>query len=427
MRRFGSHGSKLAAVSVSFALSIAANVARADLTLYDKDGWRLYAAGRVEGHYQLIMGDGDPVSSNRLVGGQIQNTATQDADNHLVDSRIRSGFVGTQINFGVSNQLTDTLLAEAYIGIWMAGIDSSKGSPPLSKSVDFRQGWGSVSGPFGKFVFGRAFSIFGSASGEVNNYAFLYAVGHPCLADTSTIACGSVGAGALYAGFNSQLRYETPRLAGLQLQLSLEDPSSLPDYHITRLPRFEAELGYEAHFARDGLVSVKGQGLVQQLGKLNAERDGTESTTAWGAMGAARLEIAGFKVGAGAWTGKGLGTHNALQQDDQAKPLAHDLPGGMYPGDELRGFRGFFGNLVYGYRGVALAVGGGGAFVQETISDAAAISTSLLQQNIEYHAVLTYQLKSVIFSAEYMHWKSTWYLGETQALDFIGAGSTFVW
>jgi hypothetical protein len=309
----------------------------------------------------------------------------------------------------------------------MAGIDSSKGTPPISKNVDFRQAWGALTGRFGTLVFGRAFSIFGSASGEVNNYAFLYAVGHPCLADTSTIACGSVGAGPLYAGFNAQLRYETPRLAGFQLQAALEDPSSLPDYHITRVPRFEGELNYEAHFAGEGLVVVKGEGLAQQLAKLNAARDGTESTTAWGVMGAARFELGGLKLGGGAWTGKGLGTHNALQQDDQAKPLAHDLPGGPYPGDELRGFRGFFGNLVYGYRGVALAVGGGGAFVQETISDAAAISTSLLKQNIEYHAVLTAQLKSVIFSAEYMHWKSTWYLGESQTLNFIGTGATFVW
>src|SRR5262249_30050252 len=161
---------------------------------------------------QLIEGDGDPISHNRLVGGQIQNTVTQDENNKLVDSRIRSGFVGTQIDFGAGNRLSDTVDAKALIGVWVNGIDSNKGTPPLTKDVDVREAWGSIDGSFGRFVFGRAFSIFGSASGEVNNYAFAYAVGHPCLADTSTIACGSVGAGPLYAGFNSQLRYESPRL-----------------------------------------------------------------------------------------------------------------------------------------------------------------------------------------------------------------------
>ncbi|HVY32320.1 MAG TPA: porin [Polyangiaceae bacterium] len=421
-----SFSSRLLLASGVLALA-ASKTARAELVLYDKNDWSVYTTGRVEGHYQLMLGDGDPVSHNRLVGGQIQNTVTQDEKNRLVDSRIRSGFVGTQLGFGIRNQLWTGLTAEAFIGAWLAGIDSSKGTPPAQKGFDVREGWGAVNGRFGRFVFGRAFSIFGSASGEVNNYAFAYAVGHPCLADVSTIACGSVGAGPLYAGFNAQLRYETPRLAGVQLQLSIEDPSSLPDFHITRWPRAEGELGYELELGTGGLLSVKGQGLVQQLGKLNANRDGTETVTAWGALGAVRFELGGFKIGGGAWTGKGLGTHNALQQDDQAKPLAHDLPGGAYPGDELRSFRGYFGNVVYGYNGVSAAVGGGGAFVQETVSDAAAISTSLLRQNLEYHAVLTWRVKSLVFSAEYMHWMSDWYLGESQTLDFVGAGATFEW
>jgi hypothetical protein len=261
----------------------------------------------------------------------------------------------------------------------------------------------------------------------VNNYAFEYAVGHPCLADQSTIACGSVGAGPLYAGFNAQLRYVTPRLWGFELQAALEDPSSLPDWHITPLPRFEGEVNYKLAFLGDGKFIVRTQGLTQELGKVNANRDGTVSTTAWGVMGAARLEVAGFKLGGGGWTGKGMGTNNTFQQDDQAKPLAHDLPGGNYPGDELRSFRGFFGNLVYDYHGTALAVGAGAAFVQETVADAAAVSTSLLRQNVEYHAVFTQRFHSLVLSAEFMHWKSDWYLGESQTLNFVGSGAAFVW
>ncbi len=404
-----------------------AGAARAELVFYDKDGWRAYISGRVEGHYQLMVGDGDPVSSNRLVGGQIQNNSTQDEDNHVVTSRIRSGFMSGQLGVGVVNQLDPSVEARGFVGLWVLGIDSGKGSPPGTKGVDYREAWGAVSGPFGMVLFGRAFSIFGSASGEVNSYAFEYAVGHPCLADVSTIACGAVGAGPLYAGYNAQLRYASPRLAGLQLQLSLEDPSSLPDYHITPLPRFEGELGFQTDLPYEGLVSIKGQGIMQRLGKLNAARDDTEFVTAWGVLGAGRFEMAGFKLGGGAWTGKGMGTHNALQQDDQARPLAHDMPGGGFPGDELRNFRGFFGNVGYEYRGFGLVVGGGGVFVQETVSDAATVSTSVLSQNTEYHAVFTARYRSVVFSAEYMHWESKWYRGESQTLDFAGLGATFEW
>src|SRR5262245_2604139 len=306
---------RFALLSILLGLTVAPHAARADVVFYDKDDWKVFTRGRAEAHYQLIVGDGDPVSSNRLVGGQIQNTGTQDEDNHITQSRIRSGFVGTQIGFGVGNHIMQGLDAEGFIGAWLAGIDSGKGAPPRSKAFDVREGWGALSGGFGRFLFGRAFSIFGSASGEVNNYAFEFAVGHPCLADTSTIACGSVGAGPLYAGFNAQLRYITPRFAGLELQVSLEDPSSLPDYHITRLPRFEGEVNYELLFASEGKVVVKAQGLTQELGKLNANRDGVVSTTAWGTLGAVRIEFGGFKLGGGAWMGRGLGTHNALQQD----------------------------------------------------------------------------------------------------------------
>jgi hypothetical protein len=413
-------------MALPFAWTTTSSIARADIVLYDANDWRVFTAGRVEGHYQLILGDADPIPHNRLVGGEIQNTVSQDQDNKLVDSRIRSGFVASQIGLGAANKIGESTEAKGFVGVWVDGIDSSKGTAP-SKSVDVREAWGSVSGPAGTFLFGRAFSIFGSASGEVNMYAFEFAVGHPCLADTSTIACGSVGAGPLYAGYNAQFRYITPRFAGLQLQVSIEDPSSLPDYHITRIPRFEGEINYELPFASDGKFVVKGQALTQELGKLNTNSDGVVSTTAWGTMGVGRVEVGGFKLGGGAWAGKGMGTHNALQQDDQAKPLAHDLPGGGFPGDELRFFRGFFGNVVFGYRGTALAAGGGGAFVRETVSDAAAISTSLLRQQTEYHVVFTQRIHSVVLSAEFMHWNSEWYLGETQVMNFIGAGSVFVW
>jgi Gram-negative porin len=427
MRRVGRWNSRFAAAVLLCALSTRSTGAKADIVLHDAGGWRFFTTGRVEAHYQLIMGDGDPISNNRLVGGQIQNTVSQDQNNNLVDSRIRSGFVGSQIGFGVSNKISESLEAKAFMSVWLDGIDSDKGTPPDTKDVDFREAWGSLAGPFGTFSFGRAFSIFGSASGEVNKYAFEYAVGHPCLADTSTIACGSVGAGPLYAGFNAQLRYATPRVAGFQLQASMEDPSSLPDYHITHLPRFEGEINYETHFPDDGKLVVQGQGLQQQLGKINSTQTGTTFTDAWGVMGAARLEIAGFKLGGGAWTGKGMGTDTPLQQDDQAKPLAQDLPAGNQPGDVLRSFRGFFGNVVYDYHGTALAVGAGAAFVQETAADAAAISTSLLKQNVEYHAVFTQRIHSIVISAEYMHWRSDWYLGEYQRLNFVGGGATFAW
>ena len=420
-------GSWLLAASLGGALLLGSPVAEADVVLRDKDGWLFYTAGQVAAHYQYISGDGDPVSTNLLVGGKVWNSVSQDEENKLGGSRIRSGFVGTQIGFGVNNKISDTLEAKSFLAVSLIGIDNAKGAGD-AKSVDFREAWAGAAGPWGTFRFGRMFSIFGSASGEVAMYAYGYGVGHPCQADIANISCGSTGAGPLYAGYNAQLRYESPRFFGLGAQVSAEDPSALPDYHITPLPRFEGELSYEAKFGADGLVVVKGQGLVQKLERLNDMRSGTVSVTAWGGMGAARFELAGFKVGAGAWTGKGMGTHMALQQDNQANPLAHDKPGGGFPGEELRDFRGFFGNIGYGYRGTGIAVGGGAVNVAETDADAAADShISLIRQNMEFHVVLSQRVGSLIFTAEAMHWKSEWFAGEEQSLNFFGAGANFVW
>src|SRR5882724_4284138 len=98
MRRLGSHTSMFAA-AVLCALSTGPGVARAEVVLHDADGWRFMTTGRAEAHYQLLWGDGDPHNmNNRLVGGQIQNSS-QNAQNKLFDSRIRSGFVGSQIGF----------------------------------------------------------------------------------------------------------------------------------------------------------------------------------------------------------------------------------------------------------------------------------------------------------------------------------------
>src|SRR6476620_6765502 len=144
MRGFASNQSKFAAVWALCAWSMWPSMAKAELVLYDANGWRFFTAGRVEGHYQLILGDGDPISHNRLVGGQIQNTVTQDENNKLVDSRTRSGCVASQIGFRVSNKLSETLEAKGFIGVWVNGIDSSKGTPPATKEVDAREAWGSL-------------------------------------------------------------------------------------------------------------------------------------------------------------------------------------------------------------------------------------------------------------------------------------------
>ena len=141
-----SAGIRWVAASMFCVVGLSPSIAKAELNLYDANGWRFFTTGRVEAHYQLIQGDGDPVSHNRLVGGQIENTESQDANNKLVDSRIRSGFVGSQFDFGVENKFDETLEATAFVAVWLVGIGQQQGHAAVqqgrrrSRSVGLARG-----------------------------------------------------------------------------------------------------------------------------------------------------------------------------------------------------------------------------------------------------------------------------------------------
>ena len=426
MRGFGNKRSRFAAASALCAWSMWPSIARAELVLYDANGWRFLTAGRVEGHFQLIEGDGDPVSHNRLVGGQIQNTSTQDENNKLVDSRIRSGFVGSQIDFGVSNKLTETVEAKALVAAWVGGIDSNKGTPPASKDVDVREAWGSVVGPFGTFLFGRAFSILA-----------------PLPARSTTTR--SLTRSAIRV-WRTRRRLPADRWAGPSTLGSTRSFSTnhrvWPDFRAAGVARGSVVAARLPHHPSS---SIRGRNQlpspVSRRRSVRRERPGARAAAREIERRPRRNGIHD-RVGShgGGSSRAGLVQAGWRRLDRQGHGHAQRSPTGRpgqavgarparrkLSGDELRSFRGYFGNVVFDYNGTALAVGAGGAFVQETISDAAAISTSLLRQNVEYHAVFTHRIHSIVLSAEYMHWQSKWYLSESQSLNFIGVGSTFVW
>ncbi len=107
--------------------------ARADVTLVEKDGWTFYTKGLVAAHYQLIKGDADPTFSNGVMsgvpsaGGQIldERTSSDQRDNSLTLSNIRSGFIGTQIGFGVNRKISDSVRVESLLAINAMGITAT--------------------------------------------------------------------------------------------------------------------------------------------------------------------------------------------------------------------------------------------------------------------------------------------------------------
>jgi len=82
----------------------------------------------------------------------------------------------------------------------------------------------------------------------------------------STIACRIGRRGPLYAGYNAHTQVHDAGGSAASSSSVIEDPSSLPDYHITRFPRFEGEINYLAAWSGDGKFVVKRPGLTQELG-----------------------------------------------------------------------------------------------------------------------------------------------------------------
>jgi predicted porin len=417
---------------LAVAVSAIPTRALADVTLLEKNGWTFHTSGLVAAHYQLIKGDADPVFSNGgtavpSAGGQIQDerTASDQRDNTLLLSDVRSGFIGTQIGFGLGREISPTVHVDSLLSINMQGINSNRGQN-LQKDVDYREAWAQVSSPYGSVRFGRMFGIFGEGSAEVMLMAFKYGVGHPCVINHATISCGSSGAGPIYAGFDGAIRYITPRFAGFELALSVVDPSVSPSAKMSPYPRIDTEVNFDQSFDSVKLRLI-GQSMVEQIGKSTAPAGATPGTvttdTIWGAMGTGILTVGGFGVGAGGWTGAGVGERIPLEADDVANPISNDAS------LELRHFRGFYGNAQFEFSDNSITAGGGILYVQPTALDTQAkvAPADVLKSNMEYHLTYHHRFDAIVLNAEYMHWESKWHFGEVQKLNFFSAGINYVW
>jgi predicted porin len=429
-------------VPAALLLAIALNSgrAKADVTLFDQDGWTFYTTGLVAAHYQLITGDGDPPTGGKaLAGGRIldEQTASDMRDNSLTLSDIRSGFIGTQIGFGINRQISQDVRVESLLAISMDGINSNRGQN-LQKDVDYREGWAAIVTKWGTLKFGRMFGMFGEGSAEVMLMAWRYGVGHPCVINSATISCGSSGAGPIYPGFDGAFRYISPRIFGFQLGVSVADPNVGLGIKMSPQPRVDGELNFDQTFGPFRLRLI-GQSMWNQIAQTTAPTmanpDGTiRAETIWGAMGTgiASIKLGGsgaLTLGGGGWTGKGVGERIPLEATDAANPIAFDNT------QELRGFNGIFGNAQIEFMGHSLTAGGGQLKISPTVTDDMATFNLVLLQNAEYHVTYHYKWDAIVFNVEYMHWTSDWHndpmmpmmAAPHQGLNFMGGGINYVW
>jgi predicted porin len=407
--------------------------ARADVTLVEKDGWTFYTRGLVAAHYQLVKGDADPPLSDGVntgkpaAGGQIldEQVSSDQRDKTITLSNMRSGFIGTQIGFGLNRKISERVKVESLLAINAQGINSNRGQN-LQKDVDYREAWAQVVTPYGTVRFGRMFGIFGEGSAEVMAMAYKYGVGHPCVINKATISCGSSGAGPIYAGFDAAIRYISPRLAGFEFAVSVVDPAVSYYAKMSPTPRVDAEINFDQTFDPVS-IRVIGQSMYEKISKTtppSGMMPGTiKSDTIWGGMGTAVIGVGPVRLGGGGWTGAGVGERVPLEASDAANPVFSDQT------LELRHFRGYYGNLQAEFMNNFLTVGGGILYVKPTAIDVG-IGTApndVLDHQQEFHVTYQHKWDAIVVNAEYMRWKTVWHFGEKQDLNFMGAGLNYIW
>jgi predicted porin len=399
--------------------------ARADIVLYDKDGWGVFTRGQVAAFYQLAVGDSDPtMTAGAPLGGSFNSLSLANMQNNSVTlSRVRSGFIGTQIGFGIRRDISQTVHVDSLLAVSLQDISGGRnvGAP---EGVDFREAWAKLVTPYGSFKFGRMYSIFGSASTDVMLLAYRYGIGNPCTGDTANIACGSVGAGVLFPGYNAELRYITPRLAGFEAQLSVGDPISAQvySYTVTPQPRLDGEINYDQHFGESTRLRVTVQGMTEAL----QQNKGTALITSnlWGVGGSAIIEAGGFAAGGGYWEGSGIGTISPLY----LAPGANDSES-LDSSGEFRMFRGYYGNIAYDYNGSRLAAGTGISYVRPTAQDSSmgGGNIDILDHAAEWHVVFTQKVDALVFEAEYARWTTRWHDEAHETMNFVAVGANFNW
>lgn len=124
------------AVFGSLSILTSAGLARAEASLVKSaDGWEVYSSGRIGAFAELLQGQGIPQAYADIngmptrvhpvtIGGinVVSDPATgpdgQQNNGPILSSRVRSGFLGNVLAFGVRRQMSASTTVSAHIAIW---------------------------------------------------------------------------------------------------------------------------------------------------------------------------------------------------------------------------------------------------------------------------------------------------------------------
>jgi hypothetical protein len=376
--------SMLAAAAFS-ATVLLPRVAAADVNLIEKDGWTVFINGRVQAFLNYNKGDGFPQPA--IVDGNGQNVelrgggeSTDDTYleyplNHaatdpgkIQELRLRTGFVGNVLGFGIKKQINDNTDVLAYTAV-TTYIDSTIRRKYLEVRPDWRESYLKITGPWGSLVAGRSLGLYSRGATEITYlYGFRYGLGWPGSVSSKAAngtSAGHVGFGVLGNGFAGGLAYATPSLAGAQITVGVYDANSIVgsgNWERVKWPRGETEITFERKLPGVGMFKLFGNGAWQKVYNLNSPANGTIAGVGYGG----RLEVGPVHLGLAGHYGKGVGLDFALQPSpavwDQRPEYTQNLI--------LRNFSGYYAQaMVSATKLLDISAGAGVTMVQQTPQD----------------------------------------------------------
>lgn len=416
-----------------FLAATVPRVVLADRVIAKGDDWEVYTNGRVAGFLSWVTGDAAPVG-NQVIDGVPESLNgglwPVPAEPHADDSRgtvnmmrLRSGFLGNQIGFGVRGQITPWTTVTGYIQLWtyIESEDRNKSNPNYP---DARQGYAQLQGLWGSFTAGRQRTLTSRGATDINVlYGHKWGVGFPNSIERKGPTLGMVGFGVLGSGFAAGMVYGTPTFGGLQLNVGIFDPATLggPGWNGTKYVRPETELRFERNFGATGKVVLFANGAYQKVykpGQCIPAPDNPCEETVIGVGYGGRFEIGPFHVGAAGHYGKGLGMSYALENSYAVGDLE----------THLRWSDGYYLQLQVVARKFDFFAGGGIARLFMTELDKNTTALSVLRYQLGINGGIVYNVTpNVHVDLEYFLAKAAWWLGETQVLHCPAAGMTFNW
>jgi hypothetical protein len=374
----------LAALAVTGSILLP-RAAAAEVTLVEKDGWSVYITGRVQAFLNYNKGDGYPGSSVKdgnqngvelRGGGQDRGDAYHefavDGANEVgkvEDMRIRTGFVGNVLGFGIRKQINANTDVLAYTAV-TTYIDSTIRRKYMEVKPDWRESFLKITGPWGAVTAGRFLTLFSRGATEITYlYGFKYGLGWPGGISSITGSgpgAGHVGFGVLGNGFGGGIAYATPVLGGAQINVGLYDANSLVGagaWERVKYPRAETEITFEKKLGGNTMFKLFANGAWQKM--YHKEKPG--DATILGAGYGGRLEVGPVHLGLAGHYGKGIGMDFALQPS----PAIWDSRFDQFPNTpNLRTFTGYYAQvMVSALKSLDISAGFGATSVAQNPED----------------------------------------------------------